>query len=101
MSNFDTNKYRIKAPREYRASTKAYPRVKAMETIGKWLEISNCSIAIQKFDNKNISEDHQKTLIECARLWHKLTKFESEVKLRTRKKLSENSVTSKSSLTVP
>jgi hypothetical protein len=87
MSNYDTNKYRIKAPQELRATTKAYPREGAIEAIGKWLHIrNNLTVRIQTFDNKKISAEHKKTLVECARLLNKLTELEDAVKSRTRKK---------------
>jgi hypothetical protein len=87
MSNYDTNKYRIKAPKELRASTKAYPREAAIKAIGKWLEIgNNLTVRVRTFDNKKVSDEHEKTLVECARLWNKLTELENAVKGRTRKK---------------
>ena len=87
MGNFDTNKYRLRSPQQLRASTKAYPRVEAIKVIAKWLEIGgNFTVGIRTFDNKTISEDHKKTLMECAKLWNKLTELENAVKSRTRKK---------------
>ena len=87
MSNYDTNKYRIKAPQELRASTKAYSREGAITAIGKWLHIgNNLTVRVQTFDNKKISDEHEKTLVECARLLNKLTELENTVKSRTRKK---------------
>jgi hypothetical protein len=86
MSNSDTNKYRIKAPQELRASTKGYPRIEAIKAIGKWLKIrNNLTVSIRTFDNKTIPDEHKETLMECARLWNKLTELENAIKGRTRK----------------
>lgn len=87
MGNSVSNKYRIKAPQNLGAATKAYPRAEAIIAIGKWLNIVNAPrIRVLTFDNKKISVEHEKTLVEYARLKNKLTELENSVKERARKK---------------
>jgi hypothetical protein len=81
VSNFDTNKYRMKFPR---IGTKAYPRVKAIESIAEYLRLGN-TLHTKTYDNKNISPEHRKVLLDCARLWNKLTELENGVKERAKK----------------
>jgi hypothetical protein len=79
--NFDTDKYRLRFPR---IGTKAYPRVKAIEQISKWLA-NDLYVEGVKFDGKKISSEHSGVLLNCAKLWNKLNELENAVRQRRRK----------------
>ena len=83
--NSDINKYRIKFPTQVGGGTKAYPRYAAISHMAKWLELGH-TLTVKTFDNKVISNEHHKAMVESAELHNRLTKFETALKERVSKK---------------
>ena len=81
MSHFDDNKYRFILKPRSPFKTEAYSRREAIDKINKWQE-QGIRVGGVKFNQRKISAEHRKTLIECARLWLCLDQKETEVKNR-------------------
>ena len=86
MRSFDSNKYRLKfLGMRVRENTRAYPRSKAVEVMADSLKKEAVKMRILKFDGKEISKEHHRTLWKCAVLWNSLTELENGAIQRRRK----------------